>query len=241
MRPVERRHRWAEGPVSKSSDVAIRTERLSRRFGRSWALDSLDLEIQRGSTVAVLGPNGAGKTTLFRVLATLLRPSNGHVEVLGSVLPRDADAVRSRAGMLTAAGYVYDELTGLENLRFAALMSGERPDATALRAVIAEVGLEDAADKRVRAYSAGMRKRLELARLMLRPLELVLLDEPFVSLDHEGVDLVQAAIQRWQAAGGTVLVASHQVADALRHADRALLLTGGRLERDAPAADWGPS
>jgi heme ABC exporter ATP-binding subunit CcmA len=227
--------------VSKSSDVAIRTERLSRRFGRSWALDSLDLEIQRGSTVAVLGPNGAGKTTLFRVLATLLRPSNGHVEVLGSVLPRDADAVRSRAGMLTAAGYVYDELTGLENLRFAALMSGERPDATALRAVIAEVGLEDAADKRVRAYSAGMRKRLELARLMLRPLELVLLDEPFVSLDHEGVDLVQAAIQRWQAAGGTVLVASHQVADALRHADRALLLTGGRLERDAPAADWGPS
>jgi heme ABC exporter ATP-binding subunit CcmA len=227
--------------MSPSSDVAVRTERLSRRFGRSWALDSLDLEIERGSTVAVLGPNGAGKTTLFRVLATLLRPSAGHVEVLGSVLPRDSDAVRSRAGMLTAAGYVYDELTGLENLRFAALMSGERPDTDALRAAIAEVGLEEAADKRVRAYSAGMRKRLELARLMLRPLELVLLDEPFVSLDQEGVELVQAAIRRWKTAGGTVLVASHQVADALRHADRALLLTGGRLERDAPAADWGQS
>jgi ABC-2 type transport system ATP-binding protein len=224
--------------MSPSSDLALRTERLSRRFGRSWALDSLDLEIQRGSTVAVLGPNGAGKTTLFRVLATLLRPSTGHVEVFGSVLPRHADAVRSRTGMLTAAGYVYDELTGLENLRFAALMSGERPDLTALRAAIAEVGLEEAADKRVRAYSAGMRKRLELARLMLRRLELVLLDEPFVSLDQEGVELVQAAIQRWKAAGGTVLVASHQVADALRHADRALLLTAGRLERDAPAVEW---
>lgn len=225
--------------MSGSTELALRTERLSRRFGRNWALDSLDLEIERGSAVAVLGPNGAGKTTLFRVLATLLRPSTGRVEVLGSVLPGGEDAVRSRAGMLTAAGYVYDELTGLENLRFAALMSGERPDAVTLRAAIADVGLEEAADRRVRTYSAGMRKRLELARLMLRPLELILLDEPFVSLDQEGVDLVQAAIQRWKAAGGTVLVASHQVADALRHADRALLLAGGRLERDAPAGEWG--
>ena len=224
--------------MSGSPEFALRIERLSRRFGRNWALDSIDLEIERGSTVAVLGPNGAGKTTLFRVLATLLRPSTGRVEVLGSILPGDEDAVRRRTGMLTAAGYVYDELTGLENLRFAALMSGERPNAAGLRVAIADVGLEEAADRRARTYSAGMRKRLELARLMLRPLELILLDEPFVSLDQEGVDLVQAAIQRWKAAGGTVLVASHQVADALRHADRALLLAGGRLERDAPAGEW---
>jgi heme ABC exporter ATP-binding subunit CcmA len=214
--------------------LAIHVERLSRRFGRRWALDRVDLDVPCGCTLAVLGSNGAGKTTLFRVLATLLRQSSGHVEVLGSTLPGESDAVRRRTGMLTAAGYVYDELTGLENLRFASLMSGERLDDAALRAALADVGLEDAVGVRARAYSAGMRKRLELARLMLRPLELILLDEPFVSLDGDGVELVQDAIGRWKSKGGTVLVASHQVADAMRHADRAIRLEGGRIEPEGP-------
>jgi len=219
-------------------ELAIHVERLSRRFGRRWALDTVDLDVPCGCTLAVLGSNGAGKTTLFRVLATLLRPSAGHVEVLGSTLPGESDAVRRRAGMLTAAGYVYDELTGVENLRFASLMSGERLDEAALRAALADVGLEDAADIRARAYSAGMRKRLELARLMLRPLDLVLLDEPFVSLDGDGVELVQNAIERWKSRGGTVLVASHQVADAMRHADRAIRLEGGRIEPEGHVPGW---
>ncbi len=216
--------------MTASPDLAIHVERLTRRFGRRWALDNVDLDVARGCTLAVLGSNGAGKTTLFRVLATLLRPSAGNVQVLGSTLPRESDEVRRLTGMLTAAGYVYDELTGVENLRFAALMSGEHLDDRTLRSSLGDVGLEDAADVRARAYSAGMRKRLELARLMLRPLELILLDEPFVSLDGDGVELVQAAILKWKSSGGTVLVASHQVADAMRHADRAVRLEGGRIE-----------
>ncbi len=217
-----------------SATPAVLVEGLTRRFGRRWALRGVDLEVGPGSVVAVLGANGTGKTTLLRVLATLLRPTAGRVEVLGDPLGRGDDAIRARTGLSTAAGYAYDELTGLENLKFATMMSGVRPEREALSVALERVGLAAAAEVRARAYSAGMRKRLELARLSLRPLALVLLDEPFVSLDAEGIDLVQAAIARWKVEGTTILLASHQVSDALRHADRRVVLAAGRVAEDGP-------
>lgn len=217
------------------AEPAVRVRGLTRRFGRRWALRGIDLEVERGAVVAVLGANGTGKTTLLRVLATLLRPTAGAVEVLGRALPAEGDAVRRGAGLLTPIGYAYEELSGLENLRFAAWMSGAASDDASLREALGAVGLDEAADVRARGYSAGMRKRLELARLGLRPLELVLLDEPFVSLDADGIVIVQAAVERWRAAGATVLIASHQIEDALRHADRAVVLAAGRVAREGPA------
>lgn len=212
--------------------LAIRTRGLTRRFGRRWALRGVDLEIESGRVVALLGANGTGKTTLLRVLSTLLKPTAGEVEVLGGRLPETGHAVRAAAALMTPNGHLYDDLSGGENLRFAARMSGVPLDEAGTRAALEAVGLGDAGATRVRGYSTGMRKRLELARLGLRPLSLVLLDEPFASLDDEGVERVQAAIARWKTAGATVVIASHRVAEAGRHADRVV-----RLERGKVAAD----
>ncbi len=221
--------------------AAIRIEGLTRRFGRRWALRGVDLEIESGTSVALLGANGTGKTTLLRVLSTLLRPTAGRVEVLGEVLPGGAggahgsdgaDEVRRRTTLMTSSGHAYEDLTGLENLRFAARMSGPELGPDELSRALAEIGLEEAAHTRVRAYSTGMRKRLELARLGLRPLDLVLLDEPFASLDDDGVALVQTAIGRWRDDGATVLVASHRVDKAVARADRVLRLEHGRVASD---------
>ncbi|WP_420633584.1 ATP-binding cassette domain-containing protein [Candidatus Palauibacter sp.] len=212
---------------------AVAAEGVTRRFGRRWALRGVDLAVPRGAVVALLGANGTGKTTLLRVISTLLRPTAGRVEVLGHTLPAGGDAIRARAAFLTAGGHAYEELTGLENLRFATRMSGTDIAAGALREALADVDLAGAADVPVRAWSTGMRKRLELARLRLRPLELVLLDEPFVSLDEDGVGLVQEAIRGWRDTGAAVLVASHRVDDATRHADEVVRLEGGRVAAGA--------
>lgn len=214
------------------SGLAVRTAGLTRRFGRRWALRGVDLEVPRGEMCALLGANGTGKTTLLRVLATLLRPTAGTVEVLGRAIEIGGDEVRRRAGLMTPAGHTYEELTGVENLRFAARMAGSPADGDRLRAGLAAVGLADAAEEPARAYSSGMRKRLELARMRLRQLELVLLDEPFTSLDDAGVGLVQDAVAAWKASGATVLLASHRVDDALRHADRVVRLERGRVVSD---------
>ncbi len=208
--------------------LAVAAEGVTRRFGRRWALRGVDLAVPRGTVVALLGANGTGKTTLLRLISTLLRPTAGRLEVLGRTLPAGGDAIRARAAFMTAGGHAYEELTGVENLRFAARMSGTEAAADDLRGALAAVNLAGAADVPVRAWSTGMRKRLELARLGLRPLELVLLDEPFASLDEDGVRLVHEAVRRWRAAGTAVVIASHRVEDATRHADEIVRLVGGR-------------
>lgn len=222
--------------VNAASDAVIRIEGLTRRFGRRWALRGVDLEVERGRVIAILGANGTGKTTLLRVLATLLRPTRGRVTIFGHDVSADADAIRRRMGLMTPAGHVYEELTGLENLRFAARMAGSPVDAAAHEAALAAVDLGEAAGVPVRAYSTGMRKRLELARLGLRDLDLVLLDEPFTSLDEPGVALVHDAIDRWRAGGATILIASHRLAEAARAADRTVRLEGGRLSDTSAAS-----
>ena len=208
---------------------AVRAEGLTRRFGRRWALRGVDLAVPRGAVVALLGANGTGKTTLLRVISTLLRPTAGRVEVLGHALPAGGDAIRARTAFMTAGGHAYEELTGVENLRFAARMSATAATDADLRDALAAVDLAEAGDVPVRSWSTGMRRRLELARLRLRPLDLALLDEPFTSLDEAGVGLVHEAVRGWRDAGAAVLIASHRIDEATRHADDVVRLEGGRV------------
>jgi heme exporter protein A len=188
---------------------AIETVDLARLFAGSAALAGVSLVIEGGRTVALLGPNGAGKTTLLRLLATAIRPSYGSARVDGLDVVRDVDAVRERVAYLSHATGLYDDLTANENLRFAATMLGTPDPESRVERALADVGLSDRAADRVAGFSAGMRKRLALGRILLGSPALVLLDEPYAALDADGMDLVDALLAAWRGAGASVLVASH--------------------------------
>jgi heme exporter protein A len=212
---------------------AVATNELARLFGRSAALAGVSLQVQAGATVALLGPNGAGKTTLLRILATSLRPSFGRAEVLGIDIGQRPDLVRGRIAYLPHANGLYDDLTAAENLHFAAAMRGIEHPGRAASAALGEIGLVANADHRVRGFSAGMRRRLALGRLMLGEPAVVLLDEPHAALDADGMALVDRLLARWRKKAVTVLVASHQadrvtpLADGWARLDGGLLLEAG--------------
>ena len=211
-----------------SSDAAVSLRGVSRRFGWHWALRDIDLEVASGASLLLIGPNGAGKTTLLRILAGALSPSRGEGTLAGVEL-KDNDGIRRRSALLTVGGYFYDELTAVENLRFVSLMCGGDTSPAAFAAILKRVGLAGVADRRVGVFSSGMRKRLALGQLLLRPVEVVMMDEPFASLDDEGRALVDDLVEEMKAAGRTVFLASHQIGESLRLIDRVAFIDRGRL------------
>ena len=188
---------------------AVATIELARLFAGSAALVGVSLRVEAGRTIALLGPNGAGKTTLLRLLATAIRPSYGRASVDGLDVDRDAALVRERVAYLSHATGLYDDLSARENLRFAAAMLGTPDPAARVERALADVGLADRAGDHVRDFSAGMRKRLALGRILLGSASLVLLDEPYAALDGDAMRLVDQLLTAWREFGVTVLVASH--------------------------------
>lgn len=203
---------------------------IARRFGLRWALRGVDLRVERGETIALTGRNGSGKTTLLRICSTLLRPTRGHGSIFGSDIVQDADRVRSFVGFLAHHAGVYDDLTAAENLRFAARMIGiERSrQKEKVSSVLDRVGLIRESGERVRGFSAGMRRRLALARLLLQTPSLLLLDEPYASFDAEGVELVNALALDVVRADGIALIATHDLTRATG-TSREVRLEEGRI------------
>jgi heme exporter protein A len=208
---------------------AVATVELARLFGRNAALAGVSLRVEPGRMVALLGPNGAGKTTLLRILATAIRPSFGSATIEGIDVAADPHLIRPRVAYLSHATGLYDDLTADENLRFAATMLGRPEAAEAARHALEEVGLATVARERVRGFSAGMRRRLALGRLLLSSTPLVLLDEPHAALDADGMALIDRLLAQWREAGVTVLVASHQAERVTKLADGWARLDGGLL------------
>ncbi|BDP41728.1 heme ABC exporter ATP-binding protein CcmA [Deinococcus aetherius] len=205
---------------------ALQLRDLWLRLGREVILRGVNLDVPVGDGLTLLGENGAGKTTLLRVLASGLRPTRGEGRVLGFDL-RDGRAVRECVHLMPVDGGLYPDLTGEENLDFALQMHGQSGDAAgALR----RVGLTRAATRRVRFLSAGMRKRLALARahLLARPVTLV--DEPFANLDEGGRELTLELLGDLAAQGVTLVIAAHEPHLARRVAPRAVRLVGGKVE-----------
>lgn len=186
-----------------------------------------------GRSLMLFGANGAGKTTLIRVLGTALRPSAGTLRLFGGK-PEDG---RARVSLLSHADNHYDELTARENLRLAGALGPRAADPAELDAVLGEVGLADRADEPVRGFSAGMRKRLAFARLLVKRADLVLLDEPYAQLDPSGHAFVDRLVRRLRAAGSTVIVSTHQVARVAALMEDALLLEKGRVAWIGDAGD----
>jgi heme ABC exporter ATP-binding subunit CcmA len=215
--------------LQDSTTPAVETTELARLFGHSAALAGISLTIEPASVIALVGPNGAGKTTLLRILATAIRPSFGTAKVDGLDVAAHADQVRPRVAYLSHATGLYDDLTGRENLRFAARLLGVAADegTTRIEMALEEVRMTDVADQRVRGYSAGMRKRIALARILLGAPSLVLLDEPHAALDAEGMALVDQMLGAWREVGVTVLLASHATERVAHLVDGTVELDGG--------------
>ncbi len=225
-------------PAPQPADApALRAAGLSHAYGERWVLRDLELDLAPGSTLAVLGPNGAGKSTLLRIVATLLRPTVGTVEVFGFGLPREAWRLRGRIGFLGHQALLYRDLDARENLAFHGRLFG-LADGGATRAaeLLERVGLAHRAATRVDEMSAGMVKRLAVCRAVLHDPDLLILDEPLANLDPSGVETVAPLLG--PAPGRTRVVVTHDVDAALEQADRVLGLgRDGSVAFELPAAE----
>lgn len=196
------------------------------RMGREVILRGVDLDVQVGEGVSLLGENGAGKTTLLRLLASALPSTRGEGRVMGFDL-KDSRAVRDFVHLMPVDAALYPDLTCRENLEFALQMHRQQGD---ISGVLARVNLQGAAERRVRYLSAGMRKRLALARAFLLARPVTLVDEPFANLDDAGRDLVLDLLGELRERGVTLVVAAHEPELAARVAPRTLRLAAGKLE-----------
>jgi heme ABC exporter ATP-binding subunit CcmA len=217
-----------------NADLALEIDQLVRRFGRDRVLDGVSLRMSAGRVVALRGHNGSGKTTLLRVLATRLRPSSGRVRVFGFDAVKQGHEVRRRLAYLPVGGGAFGALTAAENLRLVEAAVG-RP-ALPLGEALERVGLEQHADRTVRTFSSGMKRRLGLARLLMSSAPLWLMDEPYASLDEDGRRLVDGLLVDAQTQGRSVLVVSHEHERLARFVTATVALERGRLSRPGEGA-----
>jgi len=218
---------------------AVRLSRAVVLLGRFPALAGADLLVERGEIVHLSGPNGAGKSTLLRACAGLLRVVEGEAEVLGHDLTRERRRLRRNVGLLGHDSFLYEELTVLDNLRFAVRAAGA--PTSAVEPALARLGLDNRlAHVTVGRLSAGQRRRAALAVLVARAPELWLLDEPHAGLDAAGRDLVDDLAREAAAGGTTVLFASHELDRAAGLAQRQLTVVGGQVHETQPFASPAP-
>jgi daunorubicin resistance ABC transporter ATP-binding subunit len=221
------------------SDAAILVEGLVKRFGSVVALDGVDFQVPAGTVFGLLGPNGAGKTTAVRILSTILIPDAGRAEVLGHDVVRDPDGVRFRIGLAGQYAAVDANLTGRENLRLTGRLAqlpkplaGERADV-----LLERFELSAAADRPVRTYSGGMRRRLDVAAALVHRPPVLFLDEPTTGLDLKSRNELWEMIRELVADGTTVLLTTQYLEEADRLASRIAVVDGGRvIANDAPSA-----
>jgi len=227
---------------SKSQAEAITPERMTaegswdievrglwKSFGALSVLRGLNLRVRAGERLVILGPNGSGKTTLIRILATLLRPSEGWVRVLGLDADRQANEVRRRVGVLCHQTFLYGELTAWENLQFYGRMYRLTDPGGRAARLLNMLGLETQANTRTDTLSRGMQQRLALARAILHEPPVLLLDEPDAGLDQRWMQMVHDLVSEGAAQGRTTLLTTHSLERSLELGDRVVVLNGGKI------------
>jgi len=218
---------------------AIVVEDLHKRFGDVEALAGIDLEVAEGTVFGLLGPNGAGKTTAVRVLATVLQPDGGRAEVLGYDVVRQPEAVRRRIGLAGQYAAVDPNLTGRENLRMVGLLAQLVRSRILPRAaeLLERFDLTSAADRPLRTYSGGMRRRLDIAASLMQRPPVLFLDEPTTGLDITSRNELWEMIRELVNEGTTVLLTTQYLEEADRLAGRIAVVDEGRvIANDTPEA-----
>lgn len=234
-----------EQPVPKSSGaqdhsgIAIKAKGLVKSFGATRAVTGVDLEVPRGIVYGFLGPNGAGKTTTIRMLATLLKPDKGDARVFGHDIVNEADAVRSRISLTGQFASVDDDLTGTENLVLIARLLGYTRKLAKERAaeLLNAFGLGEAANRQVKNYSGGMRRRIDIAASIVNSPELLFLDEPTTGLDPRSRNQVWDIVRALVANGTTVLLTTQYLDEADQLADRIAVIDKGRIIAEGTAGE----
>ncbi len=207
---------------------ALKLEGVSKRYGRRPVLEGVSLSVRPGEVYALAGPNGSGKTTLIRLATGLAFPTEGRAFLLGEDVHKSPAARRHLGAVVEAPAAFYPYLTGRENLRMHARLSGVEDEAR-IGEVLARLKLLAVADQKVEGYSLGQRQRLGLAAAILHRPKVLVLDEPTSGLDPEGVELVHRLLQELAREGVAILLSTHHLQEVSQYAHRVGILGGGRL------------
>ncbi|MHB8575241.1 MAG: ABC transporter ATP-binding protein [Dehalococcoidia bacterium] len=216
---------------------AIDTHGLVKRFGDTTAVAGLDLTVQRGEIFGFLGPNGAGKTTTMRMLAALLKPTEGSIRVAGVDVLRDPLAARRLIGFVPESPYLYDKLTGREFLDFMAGLFGVQRPAGQIEQLLALFDLTECGDDLIESYSRGMRQKIGLAGVLLHEPAVLLLDEPTNSLDPRSARTVKDLLVGLRSQGRAVLLSTHVLEIAEHLCDRVAIVDRGTLVASGTLAE----
>ncbi len=207
---------------------ALAIHDVSKRYGRHWAVARLSYTLPQGRSLLLTGHNGSGKTTLMRLVATALTPTHGRVEVRGNDCVQQRDTVRREVALLSHASFLYEDLTAHQNLLVLARLLGLDSPLDVTGQLLTKVGLTKRSDSPVRQFSAGMRKRLAIARLLMKAPAVALLDEPFGELDPSGIRDMEKIIGELKDSGVTVVLATHLIEQGLSLCEERLHLQEGR-------------
>ncbi len=213
-----------------SAPFAIELEDVSKRFGARWAVARLNFKLEAGRSLLLTGHNGSGKTTLLRMISTATFPTAGHIKIFGSETRQHREALRHEVALLSHASYLYEDLTATQNLHFVAEFLDLDDRRQLVASLLERIGLSPRADSPVRQFSAGMRKRLTIARMLMKAPKLALFDEPFGELDPAGIQQMEGLLKELQAAGTTIVLATHLVEQGQALTQERLHLDQGRKE-----------
>lgn len=207
----------------------IRVNNLSKQFGDLCAVDNLSFSVSEGEVYGFLGPNGAGKSTTIRMLLTLIRPTGGQIEIFGMDLSKHRREILRRVGAVIEKPDMYKYLSAFENMKIFSQMSGKKVTARVIRDQLAELGLAQRADDRVKTFSQGMKQRLGIAVALVHDPDLIILDEPINGLDPQGIADVRNFILRLsRERGKTLFISSHLLSEMQMIADSMLIMDQGR-------------
>jgi ABC-2 type transport system ATP-binding protein len=217
----------------------IRLTNLTKRYGSFTAVDGINLDVPRGELFGFLGPNGAGKTTTLRMIAGILRPSGGTVEIGGVDVSRDPIAAKAKLGFIPDRPFIYEKLTGAEFLRFVAGLYGQSGPDVERRAgeLLALFDLEQWRDELVESYSHGMRQKLIISSAFVHRPQVIVVDEPMVGLDPKAARILKELFREYTRRGHTIMMSTHTLEVAEAMCDRIAIIAGGRIRASGTMAD----